>query len=191
MIPRFVIADTTPVSLLSLLGCDGLDLLCATEAELVITDVVRDELLEPPEPGADAARERRSEIAAWLAAREAQGDIQEMSTSAGRLYRTAMAGWRAMGSDPATRPSRRDLGEASIVSLLSELTRQAGPDRKVFVIMDDRAGRAAVRALDVEHRSDGYGRLSQGIGREVWHRPGRHGMAVDCRGLARAYRSGY
>jgi hypothetical protein len=98
MFPRFIIADTTPVSLPSLLGREGLDLLCATETELVITDVVKDELLEALEPGSDAAHERRSKIADWRATHEADGRLREMSTSAGPVYRAAMAGWRAVGS---------------------------------------------------------------------------------------------
>jgi predicted nucleic acid-binding protein len=149
VIPRFVIADTTPISVLSLLGRNGLDLLLATGAELVVTDVVRDELLEEPDPGADVSAERRSEINDWIQQRVTEGRLTEMPTSAGRLYRAAMAGWQAIGSPPGVRPSRKDLGEASIVGLLSALTEEAGPQRTTFVIMDDRRGRAAVRALAV------------------------------------------
>ena len=72
-----------------------------------------------------------------------------MATSAGRLYRAAMVGWQASGSPLDARPSRKDLGEASIVGLLSALTAEAGPQRTTFVIMDDQQGRAAVRALAV------------------------------------------
>jgi hypothetical protein len=149
VIPRFVIADTTPISVLSLLGRNGLDLLLATGAELVITDVVRDELLEAPGPGADVSAERRNEINAWIRQQMADGRLREMPTSAGRLYRAALVGWQASGSPVGLRPSRKDLGEASIVGLLSALTEEAGPQRTTFVIMDDRRGRAAVRALAV------------------------------------------
>jgi predicted nucleic acid-binding protein len=149
VIPRFVIADTTPVSVLSMLGREGLDLLLATGADLAITDVVKDELLEQPDAGSDRSLERRGAIAAWLQQRLAEGRITEMATSAGRLYRAAMVGWQASGSPPDARPSRKDLGEVSIVGLLSALTAEAGPQRTTFVIMDDRQGRAAVRALAV------------------------------------------
>lgn len=147
MQPECLISDTSPLAILSLLGADGLDLLLATPARLIITDAVLDELLEPPEPGSDPSLIRRAEIAAWLERRRNDGRVSEMSTNAGRLFRAAQANWKALGCPPDTRPSRKDLGEASVVSVLSALTERAGRERTVFVLMDDRAGRAAVRAL--------------------------------------------
>lgn len=154
MIPRFVIADATPLAVLSLLGRDGLDLMLATGAELVITDMVVEDILEEPPPGGDQSHERRADIAAWLSENKAVGRITEMSTGIGRLYRTAVANWRAMGSPPGSRPERADLGEDSIFGILAALTEQAGPDHTTFVVMDDRRGRNVVIGLGASGVAD-------------------------------------
>jgi hypothetical protein len=147
MIPKFIIADATPLIVLSLLGRDGLDLMLATGAELVVTDMVVEDILEEPRAGGDKSHERRADIAAWLSENKAVGRITEMPTGIGRLYRTAHANWRAMGSPPDSRPDRAGLGEDSIFGILAALTEQAGPDHTTFVIMDDRRGRNVVMGL--------------------------------------------
>lgn len=50
--PRILIADNTPLSVLSLLGPEGLDWLFVPGADVWVTDMVKEEAVRAPDPGA-------------------------------------------------------------------------------------------------------------------------------------------
>lgn len=61
--PRILIADNTPLSVLSLLGSEGLDWLFVPGAEVRVTDMVKEEAVRVPDRGSD----QRDTIVRWFA----------------------------------------------------------------------------------------------------------------------------
>lgn len=65
--PRILIPDTTPLSLLAMLGKEALSWLFVPGAEVWVTGMVRHEALRDPEPGDDQRKGHRQALQAWFA----------------------------------------------------------------------------------------------------------------------------
>ena len=138
--PRLLIPDNTPLSLLALLGEEGLDMLFAPGLEVWITDMVMQEAVRAPGDGNDQRTEIRATLRGWLARNAGRIHIQE--TPEGRLYKSLMDSWEALGRPPAARPAWTGRGETSIRDALQLVVSGAlAPGESVLLLVDDRAAR--------------------------------------------------
>jgi hypothetical protein len=146
---RLLIPDTTPLSLLALIGERALEWLFIPGAQVWITDMVREEILRDPDPGSDPRQAHRAAIRAWLTRNGERIGIQ--ATEAGEEYRKAMEAWDLAGRPPHLKPSWKGRGDASVLQVLDAATRIIAAGEAVVAIVDDRKLRAAIR---LEERID-------------------------------------
>jgi hypothetical protein len=73
--------------------------------------------------------------------------IRVVDTQVGRRFSIQLKLWDMAGRPEGMEPDTADLGEASILSQLKTLTAMISEGETVIVLMDERAGRAAVRAM--------------------------------------------
>lgn len=144
--PRLLIPDTTPLSLLALIGGHALDWLFVPGAEVWVTDMVREEALRDPDPDGDRRREHRDILRGWFDANRQRVRIQE--TDAGEEYRKAMEAWELTGRQQHLKPSWRGRGDASILQALDAAARIVAGGEAVVALVDDRKLRAALRVAD-------------------------------------------
>ena len=145
---RILIADNTPLSVLSLLGANGLDWLFVPGAEVWVTDMVREEAVREPEPGSDQRHEQRQKLSAWF---ERNMDrIQIHHTMEGDEYRKAMETWRLAGGPPNLKPSWANRGETSIFQAMKAIESILKDGQAVLAIMDDRVGRSTLRGMNLD-----------------------------------------
>src|SRR3954454_5663997 len=110
--PRILIPDTSPLSLLAMIGSDALDWLFVPNADVWIPDMVKAEATRIPDPGDDQRLEQRSTIADWFKRNENRIHIVE--THEGVEYAKAMQAWILAGSKPeldARKVQGRQCGE--------------------------------------------------------------------------------
>lgn len=141
-VPRLLIPDNTPLSLLSMIGSGALDWLFAPGVEVWVTDMVRHEALRDPDPGDDQRAEQRKVLREWFAANSNRIGIQP--TPEGQDYEREMRNWIRGGRVAADRPSWRNRGERSILNLLSVVSRIVADGESVVLLVDDRAARSLV-----------------------------------------------
>lgn len=141
--PRLLIPDTTPLSLLALVGGHALDWLFVPGAEVWVTDMVREEALRDPDPDDDQRRGHRAILRAWFERNRHRVRIQE--TEAGEDYRKALEAWELTGRQPHLKPSWRGRGDASILQVLDAAARIVADGEAVVALVDDRKLRAALR----------------------------------------------
>ena len=138
--PRLLIPDTTPLSLLAMVGRSALDWLFVPGTGVWVTDMVREEAIREPDPGDDARRPQRALLAAWFA--DNAGRIAIEATPEGQDYAREMRNWVRAGRDPADRPSWRNRGELSLRQALAAAARAIGSGESLLLLVDDRAARA-------------------------------------------------
>ncbi len=143
-IPRLLIPDNTPLSLLSMLGKAALDWLFAIEAEVWVTDMVRIEALRDPDPGDDQRAQQRRALCEWF--HENRHRIRVQSTPEGRDYEREMRNWSRGGSVPDDKPSWRNRGERSMAEILPAAAAVIGQGEAVVLLVDDRAARSMLIA---------------------------------------------
>lgn len=145
--PRLLIPDTSPLSLLAMVGREGLDWLFTPGAEVWVTDMVREEALREPDDLDDPRNRHRAAIGAWFAANAHR--LRVAPTAEGEEYRKAMEAWsRLPDRPPALKPSWKGRGERSVLRVLEGVEALVGAGEAVVVLVDDRRARAAIRALD-------------------------------------------
>jgi hypothetical protein len=137
---RILIPDTTPLSLLAMVGREALDWLFVPGAEVWVTDMVRHEALRDPEPGDDQRKEHRQALRGWFADNAHRLHIKP--TSEGRDYERAMRNWNRAGRVPEDRPSWVDRGERSMRQALAVTRDLIEEGESVLLLVDDRAARA-------------------------------------------------
>jgi hypothetical protein len=140
---RLLIPDTTPLSLLALLGQPALDWLFLPGAEVWITDMVEEEALRDADPGSDRQSAHRAAIRSWL--KKNRTRIRTQATDAGEEYRKAMEAWMLAGKPPHLKPTWRGRGEASILQVLDAAAKVVADGEAVVAIVDDAKARAALR----------------------------------------------
>jgi len=123
-----------------MMGQDALDWLFALGADIWITDMVREEALRDPGPGADQRRGQRAALRAWFA--DNTHRIQIQPTPQGADYRREMRNWVGAGSIPEDRPTWRGRGEASIAELIPLAAAIIAAGETLILLVDDRAARA-------------------------------------------------
>ncbi len=145
-IPRLLIPDNSPISLLSGAGREGLDALFVPGVEVWVTDMVRIEATRDPDPGDDPRRGQRRLIAEWFEANKHR--ISVMETEAGREYLKAMVNWTIGGSRPDLKPSWTGRGDVSLLNILSSAEKVVADNEAVVLLVDDRRARAALRQTE-------------------------------------------
>ncbi|WP_112943907.1 MULTISPECIES: hypothetical protein [unclassified Rhizobium] len=145
-IPRLLIPDTSPLSLLSMAGRDALDYLFVPQVEVWITDMVAIEATRDPDPDDDRRTEQRKLLADWLA--DNSHRIRVMETAVGREYEKAMTNWRMGGSVPDLKPSWKGRGDYSLLDVLSVAETVVDDSEAVVLLVDDRRARAALRQTE-------------------------------------------
>ena len=145
-IPRLLIPDTSPLSLLSMAGRDALDYLFVPQVEVWITDMVAIEATRDPDPDDDRRTEQRKLLADWLA--DNSHRIRVMETAVGREYEKAMTNWRMGGSVPDLKPSWKGRGDYSLLDVLTVAETVVEDSEAVVLLVDDRRARAALRQTE-------------------------------------------
>lgn len=139
-VPRLLIPDNTPLSLLSMIGREALDWLFAPGAEVWVTDMVMQEALRDPEPGGDWRAGQRAVLQGWFKSNAHR--IRVQPTPEGRDYEREMRNWVRGGKVLADRPSWRNRGERSIQDLLPILGQMVAAGEALVLLVDDRPARA-------------------------------------------------
>ena len=143
-IPRLLIPDTTPLSLLAMLGEPALDWVFVLQAEVWGTDMVRAELVREPDASDDPRRAQRGVLRTWFDANVHR--IKIKSTQEGEDYEREMRNWLRGGRVPADKPSWRHRGERSMAEVLPAALDLTTAGHAVVILIDDRAGRALLVA---------------------------------------------
>lgn len=146
--PRILIADNTPLSVLSLLGSEGLDWLFVPGAGVWITDMVKEEAVRDPDPGSDQRLAQRAILIKWFA--DNAHRIHEQPTVEGEEYRKAMANWRDAGGKSETKPSWSNRGDRSILEVMTVIDALVQEGEAIVAIMDDRKVRAALEVMKLD-----------------------------------------
>jgi hypothetical protein len=150
---RILVPDTSPLSLLALVGEAALDWLFVPGAEVWVTDMVREEALRDPDPDHDQRQEHRSVMRQWFDRNRHRIGIQ--GTDAGGEYLKAMEAWELTGRMPRLKPSwrGRGRGEASVLQVLDAAAKVVEDGAAVVAIVDDARARAAIRltnSIDID-----------------------------------------
>lgn len=138
--PRLLIPDNTPLSLLSMMGKDALDWLFELGADVWVTDMVREEALRDPDPGADQRSGQRAALRDWFS--DNANRILIQPTAQGADYRREMRNWVGAGRVPDDKPTWRGRGEASIAEVVPLAAALVGAGETLVLLVDDRAARA-------------------------------------------------
>lgn len=140
---RFLIMDSTP---LSLLGCIGaLDWLFLPGCPVMMTDMVAAEVLREPGEGRDPRRGARTYIRDWMDRNRHRLTI--LVTAEGTRYEREMQLWELASRPEKLKPSWSDRGERSLLSAVQDLKQALSLGEEIVVIVDDRNARDAVRAV--------------------------------------------
>jgi hypothetical protein len=123
-----------------MMGQEALDWLFELGADVWVTDMVREEALRDPSPGADQRSGQRAALRNWFNVNANRIVIQP--TAQGADYQRDMRNWVGAGSNPADRPTWRGRGEASIAELIPLAASVVRQGEKLVLLVDDRAARA-------------------------------------------------
>lgn len=143
---RLLIPDTSPLSLLSMAGADGLDTLFIPGVEIWITDMVEMEVTREPDAGDDRRLGQRRVLAQWLGRNRHR--IRIMRTPTGEEYAKAMTNWTLSGSRPELKPGWTGRGDYSLLDILSVAETVVEEGEAVVLLVDDRRARAALRQTE-------------------------------------------
>jgi len=148
---RILIPDTSPLSLLAMIGSDALDWLFVPNADVWIPDMVKAEAMRAPEPGDDQRLEHRATIADWF--RRNENRIHIVDTHEGVEYAKAMQAWVLAGSKPELKPSGKGRGEKSVLQVLDVVETVLADGEAAVVLVDDNKARIAIQlenAFDID-----------------------------------------
>jgi hypothetical protein len=140
---RILIPDTTPLSLLALIGRDALDWLFVPRADVWVTDMVREEAIRDPDPGDDQRLSHRAVLKEWFAGNANRIHIK--ATREGEEYAKAMTNWQLAGSKPELKPSWKGKGERSVLQVLEAVESVLADGEAVVVLVDDNKARIAIQ----------------------------------------------
>jgi hypothetical protein len=145
--PRILIPDTTPLSLLALVSSDALDWLFVPNADVWISDMVKQEAIR--DPGDDQRLQHRATLKRWFAGNANRIHIK--TTRGGEEYARAMQNWELAGSKPELKPSWTGRGERSVLQVLEVVESVLEDGEAVVVLVDDNKARIAIQ---LEHEFD-------------------------------------
>ncbi|WP_076861775.1 hypothetical protein [Bradyrhizobium mercantei] len=140
---RILIPDTSPLSLLAMIGSDALDWLFVPNADVWVPDMVKAEATRAPDPGDDQRLEHRATISDWFKRNENRIHIVE--THEGVEYAKAMETWILAGSKPELKPSWKGRGEKSILQVLDVVETLLADGEAAVVLIDDNKARIAIQ----------------------------------------------
>ena len=140
---RILIPDTTPLSLLALIGRDALDWLFVPRADVWVTDMVREEAIRDPDPGDDQRLSHRAVLKEWFAGNANR--IHVRTTREGEEYAKAMTNWQLAGSKPELKPSWKGRGERSVPGVIEAVESLLADGEAVVVLVDDNKARIAIQ----------------------------------------------
>jgi hypothetical protein len=140
---RILIPDTTPLSLLAMVGRDALDWLFVPNADVWISDMVQQEAVRDPDPGDDQRLQHRTVLKEWFAGNANRIHIK--TTREGEEYAKAMENWKLAGSKPELKPSWKSRGERSVLQVLEVVESVMKNGEAVVVIVDDNKARIAIQ----------------------------------------------
>jgi hypothetical protein len=140
---RILIPDTTPLSLLAMVGSDALDWLFVPKADVWISDMVRQGAVREPDPGDDQRLRHREILKQWFARNANRIHIK--TTREGEEYAKAMENWRLAGSKPELKPSWKGRGERSVLQVLEVVESVLADGEAVVVLVDDNKARIAIQ----------------------------------------------
>jgi hypothetical protein len=138
--PVILVPDHSPVTALSAIG--KLDWLLIPGVPVKITDQVADEATR------NANLPWAGETCRWIVNHILDGRVEIAYTDTGFDHRQQFDTWVAGGMDPKRAPRGRNLGEASILELMTDLENEARGDKKAIVLIDERRARKALGTLD-------------------------------------------
>jgi hypothetical protein len=138
--PIILVPDNSPVTALSAIG--KLDWLLVPGAPVKITDQVATEATR------NQALPWAAETCRWIVSQILRGHVEIVYTDTGFDHRQQFDAWVASGMDPTRVPRGRNLGEASILELMTALENEARGDKKAIVLIDERRARKALGTLD-------------------------------------------
>lgn len=140
---RILIPDTTPLSLLAMVGSDALDWLFVPKADVWISDMVKEEAVRDPDPGDDQRLLHRAVLKEWFARNANRIHIK--ATREGDEYAKAMENWKLAGSKPELKPSWKGRGERSVLQVLEVVESMLEDGEAVVVLVDDNKARIAIQ----------------------------------------------
>lgn len=140
---RILIPDTTPLSLLSLIGSDALDWLFVPGADVWISDMVKEEAVRDPDPGDDQRLQQRAVLKDWFARNANRIHIK--ATREGDEYAKAMQNWQLAGAKAELKPSWKGRGERSVLQVLEVVESVLADGEAVVVLVDDNKARIAIQ----------------------------------------------
>lgn len=143
--PKLLIADNGPISVLS--EIDALNWLFKPGCDVWMTDMVLIEAQRPPKPGGRERKAARVCFERWFQRNKYR--IKVVETTTGQEFMRNMKLWEMAGRPEGLEPSTANLGEASVLSKLKAIRETVAEDQAVIVLMDDRNGRAATKALSL------------------------------------------
>jgi hypothetical protein len=138
--PIILVPDNCPITALSAIG--NLNWLLVPGVPVKITDQVAAEATRNPDLPWTA------ETCSWIVTHVVGGRVEIVHTDTGFDHRQQFDAWVAGGMDPSRAPRSRNLGEASILELMTTLENEARGDRKAIVLIDERRARKALSALN-------------------------------------------
>jgi hypothetical protein len=138
--PIILVPDNSPIAALSAIG--NLDWLLVPGVPVKITDQVATEATR------NQALPWAAETCSWIVAQVVRGRVEIVYTDTGFDHRQQFDAWVAGGMDPTGAPRSRNLGEASILELMTALENEARDDKKAIVLVDERRARKALSTLD-------------------------------------------
>jgi hypothetical protein len=140
---RILIPDTSPLSLLAMVGSDALDWLFVPNADVWIPDMVKTEATRAPDPGDDQRLQRRAILTEWF--QRNANRINIVKTHEGEEYSKAMQTWELAGSKPELKPSWKGRGEKSVLQVLDVVETVLADGEAAVVLVDDNKARIAIQ----------------------------------------------
>jgi hypothetical protein len=140
---RILIPDTSPLSLLSLIGSDALDWLFVPGADVWISDMVQEEAIRDPDPGDDQRLQQRAVLKEWFARNANRINIKP--TPEGEEYAKAMQNWKLASAKPELKPSWKGRGERSVLQVLEVVESVLADGEAAVVLVDDNKARIAIQ----------------------------------------------
>jgi hypothetical protein len=140
---RILIPDTSPLSLLAMVGSDALDWLFVPNADVWIPDMVKAEATRVPDPGDDQRNEHRATLTEWF--QRNANRIHIVETHEGSEYSKAMQAWELAGSKPELKPSWKGRGEKSVLQVLDVVETVLEDGEAAVVLVDDNKARIAIQ----------------------------------------------
>jgi len=140
---RILIPDTSPLSLLAMIGSEALDWLFVPGADVWVPDMVRTEATRAPDPGDDQRQKHRATLADWF--RRNAGRIRVVETHEGLEYSKGMQAWELGGSRPELKPSWKGRGERSVLQVLDVVETVLEDGEAAIVLVDDNKARIAIQ----------------------------------------------